>query len=166
MVDFTDTASNEFLSNVGYLSPVGFRLLIDRIRYPNVQFSVQTAEIPDVSVETASYPTPQRTIEIPGDKVNYSDFSCQFIVDEQLENYYEIYEWLLGLVTEQDSKSIQKTRDMTLLVLDSHNNVSREVHFADAYPTSLSAVQFDSKTRDIQYLVGDVTFKYSYFDIR
>jgi len=165
-VDFSDSASNEFLKDVGYASPLGFRLLIDSQRYPNAQFNVQTASIPEISVDAAAYATPQRTIEIAGDKVTYSPFTCTFLVDEQLENYYEIHDWLLGLVVEPDGKDISKTRDLTLFILDSHNNVSREIQFVDAYPTSLSTLDFDAKETSVEYLVGDVSFNYSYFKVK
>jgi hypothetical protein len=165
-VDFTESASNQLLTDITYASPIGFRLLIDSQRYPNAQFSIQTASIPEITVDAAAYATPQRTVEIAGDKVSYSPFSCTFIVDEQLENYYEIHEWLIGLVIEPEARNIRKTRDMTLMVLNSHNNVSREIQFVDAYPTSLSTLDFDAKNTNVEYLVGDVTFNYSYFKVR
>jgi len=165
-VDFSDSASNSLVRDITYASPIGFRLIIDSQRYPNAQFSVQTASIPEITVNAATYATPQRTIAIAGDKVEYSDFSCTFIVDEQLENYYEIHEWLVGLVTEPEDRNTRKTRDLSLLVLDSHNNVSREIQFVDAYPTTLSTLDFDAKNTDVEYLVGDVTFGYSYFKVK
>lgn len=164
-VDFSDTASNEFLKDVGYATPVGFRLLIDSQRYPNAQFNVQTAAIPEISVNAAQYATPQRTIEVSGDKVTYAPFTCTFLVDENLENYYEIHDWLVGLVVEPDDRETRKTRDMTLFILDSHNNVSREIQFTNAFPTSLSTLDFDAKETGVNYLVADVTFSYSYYKI-
>jgi len=164
-VDFSDTASNEFLKDVGYATPVGFRLLIDSQRYPNAQFNVQTAAIPEISVNAAQYATPQRTIEVSGDKVTYAPFTCTFLVDENLENYYEIHDWLVGLVVEPDDRETRKTRDMTLFILDSHNNVSREIQFTNAFPTSLSTLDFDAKETGVNYLVADVTFSYSYYRI-
>lgn len=165
-VDFSDAASNDLLEDITYASPIGFRLLIDSQRYPNAQFSVQTASIPEITVEGATYATPQRSITIPGDKVEYSPFSFTFLVDEQLENYNEIQEWLIGLVVEQETRNIRKVRDMSLLVLNSHNNVSREIQFVDAYPTSLSTLDFDAKSTDVNYLVGDATFNYSFFKVK
>lgn len=164
-VDFSDTAQSTLLKDVGYASPIGFRLAIDSIRYPNAEFTVQTASIPEITVDAATYATPQRNIEVAGDKITYAPFSCSFIIDENLENYYEIHDWLIGLVIEPDDKNIRKTRDMTLLILNSHNNVSREVQFADAYPTSLSTLDFDAKLTSVDYLTAEVSFNYSYFKL-
>jgi len=97
--------------------------------------------------------------------VTYSPFTCTFLVDENLENYHEIHDWLVGLVVEPDNRDTRKVRDMTLFVLDSHNNVSREIQFVNAFPTSLSTLDFDAKNTDVQYLVADVTFSYSYYKI-
>lgn len=153
------------IDDVTFASPIAFRLVMDSVRFPNVEFTVQTAAIPNISVDAATYATPQRVIAIGGDKIDYDPFNCTFLIDEELRNYREIHDWLIGLVIEQEGRSVQKTRDMSLLVLDSNNNVIREVKFIDAYPTSLSTLDFDVKNTSVDYLVGDVSFNYSYFRV-
>jgi len=165
-VDFSDQAVTTLEKDINYLSPIGFRLLIDSLRYPNTQFSVQKAQLPDISVPTSEFSTPQAKLNTPGDKVEYGDFTCSFIVDEYFVNYQEMHDWLIGLVVEPDSKDIEKYRDMTLLVLDSHNNVSREIQFYSAFPVSLSNLEFDAAKTSVEYLTATVTFKYSYFRLK
>jgi len=150
----------------GFAKPVGFRLAIDRLKFPNAEFNVQTASIPEISVNAAQYATPQRTIEVSGDKVTYAPLTISFIIDENLTNYNEIHDWLFGLVTVSEDRSVSKTRDMSLLILDSHNNVSREITFTNAFPTSLSTLDFDAKSTDVEYLIADATFSYSYFKVK
>jgi len=150
----------------GFAKPVGFRLAIDRLKFPNAEFNVQTASIPEISVNAAQYATPQRTIEVSGDKVTYAPLTISFIIDENLTNYNEIHDWLFGLVTVPEDRSVSKTRDMSLLILDSHNNVSREITFTSAFPTSLSTLDFDAKSTDVEYLIADATFSYSYFKVK
>jgi len=150
----------------GFAKPVGFRLAIDRLKFPNAEFNVQTASIPEISVNAAQYATPQRTIEVSGDKVTYAPLTISFIIDENLTNYNEIHDWLFGLVTVPEDRSVSKTRDMSLLILDSHNNVSREITFTNAFPTSLSTLDFDAKSTDVEYLIADTTFSYSYFKVK
>jgi hypothetical protein len=69
-------------------------------------------------------------------------------------------------VTVSEDRSVSKTRDMSLLILDSHNNVSREVTFTNAFPTSLSTLDFDAKSTDVEYLIADASFSYSYFKVK
>ena len=165
-VDFTESRTSELLDETTYASPVGFRLLIDSLKYPNVQFNVQTASIPEITVNAATYATPQRNIEIYGDKIEYASFDISFLINEDLTNYLEIHDWLFGLVTEPETRAIRKSRDMTLFMLGSHNNVVREVEFIDAYPTSLSTVEFDAKNTNIEYLTANTSFNYSYFKVK
>jgi hypothetical protein len=111
----------------------------------------------------AALNTPQRNIALAPDKIDYGQFEMTFLVDEYLLNYIEIHDWMLGLVTTGENKNTRLTRDMTLQVLSSHNNVAREILFVDAYPISLSSLPFDTTIADTNYLVANVSFNYSYF---
>lgn len=148
---------------VNFLSPIGFRLIIDNLSFKNAQFYIQLASLPNLQATPAPYNTPQRNIGIHADKLVYEPFSCTFIIDEDLINYTEIHDWLVSQVTENDTK--KKTRDMTLAILSSHNNVTREIQFVDAYPTDLASLPFDTTQSDVEYLTAAVTFEYSYYKI-
>ena len=78
-----------------YASPVQFRFKITKL--PLVEFFVQSANIPGISLGSAQQNTPLYDIPIPGDKITYSALDLSFIVDENLNNYKEIHDWLLGL---------------------------------------------------------------------
>lgn len=164
-VDFSEGAeTSQVIANPTFVSPSGFRLLIDNQKYKNAQFTVQTVALPDLSVTGAPLNTPQRNITSMPDKVEYGQFEMTFLIDEDLVNYKEIHDWMMGLVVENDT-GVRKQRDMSLMILNSHNNVSREIKFADSYPTSLSSLPFDASSTDVEYLVGNVTFNYSYFKL-
>ena len=78
-----------------YSSPTQFRFILNQI--PKVQFFVQTANIPGISLGEATIPTPYKDIPYVGDKVTYESLNVQFLVDEHLENYIEIHNWMIGL---------------------------------------------------------------------
>jgi hypothetical protein len=126
---------------------------------------VQQVELPELSITTTPFSTPFRDIELSAGKVVYSPLSLTFLIDEELSNYQEIHDWLFGLVSEQDSKSVKKSRDLTLLVLSSSNNVIKEIQFIDAFPTSLGSLPFDVTQTDVEYLTATVSFNYSYFKL-
>lgn len=163
-INFSAESTNPTIDQLTYVNPAGFKLLIDRLKYPNAQYTIQTAALPDMSVEGAQFYTPQRNIFQPPDKVTYGQFEATFLVDEYLVNYTEIHDWMLGLVNQKD-EGVKKVRDMTLQILSSHNNVIKEIQFIDAYPITLSSLPFDTTVADIQYLVASVSFNYSYFKI-
>ena len=54
---------------------------------------------------------------------------------------------------------------MILSVMSSHNNVNKQFQFKDAFPTSLSGVEFTTQGSDIEYLQADVSFRYNEFSI-
>ena len=78
-----------------YASPVQFRFKCSKL--PTVEFFCQSANIPGISIGTATMPTGLKDIPIPGEKVSYQDLSISFLVDENLNNYKEIHDWIIAL---------------------------------------------------------------------
>ena len=78
-----------------YASPVQFRFKCTKL--PKVEFFCQSANIPGISIGSAAMPTGLKDIPLPGDKVTYQDLAISFLVDENLNNYKEIHDWIIGL---------------------------------------------------------------------
>ena len=55
--------------------------------------------------------------------------------------------------------------DATLQVLNSNYKPSVLINFKDAFPVSLSTLEFDVSTRDYSFFTASVTFKYLIYDI-
>ncbi len=147
--------------STNFLNPTSFVLSLDRTTNPNAEFSIQTMVLPDVSANPTPYITRSRNISMSADKLEYAPFECTFLVDEDLTNYREIYDWLYSQVD-----SVQDDyRDITLSVLSSANTVNKQIVFHSAHPTNLGSLPFDITTSDIEYVVATVTFEYSYFEI-
>ena len=91
----TTNIINREPSKRDYASPVQFRFKMTKL--PLVEFFVQSANLPGISLGSAQQNTPLYDIPIPGDKITYSSLDLSFIVDENLNNYKEIHDWLLGL---------------------------------------------------------------------
>ena len=89
-------------SKFDYASPIQFRFKMTKL--PNVEFFVQTANIPGITLGETSIETPLKDIPIPGDKVTYSSLEVSFLVDENLNNYKEIHDWITGIGFPQDHK--------------------------------------------------------------
>lgn len=163
-INFNDEPTSTQISQLNYVNPAGFKLLIDKLKYKNAQYTIQMASLPNMNVSGAQFNTPQRNIYQPADKAVYAPFEVTFLVDEYLTNYTEIHDWMLGMVNQKDA-GVRKTRDITLQIMSSHNNVIKEIQFVDAHPTDLSSLPFDTTITDVQYLVANVVFEYSYFKI-
>ena len=89
-------------SKLDYASPIQFRFKMTKL--PNVEFFVQTANIPGISLGSTTFETPLKSIAGVGDKISYQSLDVSFLVDENLNNYKEIHDWITGLGFPQDHK--------------------------------------------------------------
>ena len=135
--------------------------------------------IPEISLATAIQPSYLKDIDIPGEKLTYGDLTLRFIVDENMENYIKVYEWLTGLgfpETTQQFKNLttndagqrdqkEAFSDGTLRILNSNFKEVAKVKFLDLFPTSLSSLEFDATPTDIQYFTAVASFKYTVYTI-
>ena len=183
----TDSVSpfDKQIANRNYMSPLGFKLILTKT--PKVDFLCQSANIPQISMGTAIQPSYLKDIPVPGDKVLYDDLNVRFLVDEKMENYLAIHKWITGLgypeslgqynqlkkddnrtdslVADQGDPLYFQYSDATLQVLNSNYKPSVLINFKDAFPVSLSTLDFDVTTRDYNYFTAEVTFKYTIYNI-
>ena len=89
-------------SKFDYASPIQFRFKMTKL--PTVEFFIQTANIPGITLGDTTLPTPLKDISMPGDKLTYQTLDVSFLVDENLNNYKEIHDWITGLGFPQDHK--------------------------------------------------------------
>jgi hypothetical protein len=167
-----------FPSNINPLSPNGFMFNITKL--PDVNFFCQSINLPGLNLPSITQGTPFSDAEIPGEKLTYDTLELQFIVDEQMLNYTSVHNWITALgfpqnydqyinFVNQDQKNttnelMQNYSDGVLQILNNSNNPIKTVHFRDLFPTALSALTFLSTSDDVQYLVGNVSFKYTYYE--
>jgi len=150
-----------------FLNPSSFVLTLDSQTYSGVEFTVQTMMLPDVTSDGALVPFRSLNVAMAGDKLNYGSFEVSYLIDEDLLNYKEIYDWMKANVEtlhQQEVIGNNHVRDLTLTIMNSANNVTKQINFIDAYPIALSSLPFDITTTDVEYLTAVVTFQYSYYE--
>lgn len=163
------------ITNRNFLSPAGFKFNI--AKEPKVSFFCNTARIPEINLGLAIQPNYLKDIDIPGEKLTYGDLTIRFLVDENLENYMAVHNWLTGLgapETLQEYKDLidgagenpnKAFSDATLRVLNSNFKDAAVVKFKDMFPYSLSSLEFDATIPDIQYFTAQASFKYTIYNI-
>lgn len=171
-------ALNDQPNNVNFLSPLGFNFAIKKL--PNTNYFVQSVNVPSVQMGDAIMPTPFVNIPTIGDRISYAEFQVSFKVDEDLRNYIELYDWMVQLGFPEDfsqAKNIYEKQnnvdfmaegpysDATITILNSAMRPNLEVLFEDAYPISLSDLQFSATSPSVDYIECQVTFRYKLFRI-
>ena len=157
------------IDNRNFLSPTGFKFTLTRT--PKVSFFCNQANIPDLNLGIAVQPSYTKMLPQPGDIIEFGDLNLRFLVDENLENYMEVQNWIRGLgfpekleqfaqLEESNTPSLVRGRylqdkqniysDGTLQVLTSSQIPNFQIVFKDLFPYSLSTMTFDATDTDIQ----------------
>ena len=98
-------------TKLDYASPTQFRFGINQL--PKVEFFTTSANLPGITAGVATLPTPFKDIPTMGEKLEYENLSISFIVDEYLENYISLHNWMLGIGFPKERKQFRTFRDVT-----------------------------------------------------
>ena len=170
--------------NKSILNKNNFRLLIDKI--PTVEYYVQSVNIPGLTFnELAVGAGVGLDAYFPGDKIEFGKLTVKFLVDEDLENFKEVYDWMNAIIPIQDPAdysaytATQKTptglmsgvdsdlnqySDITLVTNTNKNIPNKFFRFHDCFPTSLGELELISGS-DSEPVTCQVEFIFSYYDI-
>ena len=173
----TNSAFGKQIQNRNFLSGVGFKFNL--AKFPKVDFFSNSARIPELNLELTRQPSYLKNIDVPGERLTYGDFTLRFLVDENMENYLSVYNWLTGLgfpettkefanlIIDKDGQKDPKEAfcDGTLRILNSNYREVAKVKFTDLFPISLSSLDFDATNTDVQYFTAEATFKYTIYDL-
>ena len=170
-------ASNKVPDNLNYLSNISFRLMIEDT--PHLTWFCQSVNVPGISIQAIEMVNPFANIPYAGNNVTFDELSVTFIVDEHLKNWIEIYDRIialgLGEGTEK-SRLLKSASDLTprggtvstivLSILTSGMNPQMEFHFNEAFPISISSLEFNSSATDVEYFTATATFRYTNYEIK
>jgi hypothetical protein len=142
-------------------------------RLPNVNFFVQQISLPSVQFADIAQPAMFNPINIAGDRLSYSDLSVTFKVDEDLTNYIEIYDWMVGLGKPHNFEEYKKLKnsdyglysDADVIIKSSQKNPSIKFTFTNLFPISLTSINLDTTAEDIIYVDVTAEFKFDTFSI-
>ena len=165
------------IQNRNFLAPVGFKFTL--AKYPKVDFFSNSARIPEISLGTAVQPSYLKDIDIPGEKLTYGDLTIRFLVDENMENYMAVHNWLKGVgfpetpqqfkdqTTNDDGIRDEKAvfSDGSLHILNSNFQDVAIVKFQDLFPVGLTSLEFDATETDINYFTAEVSMRYTVYNI-
>lgn len=159
-------------TNINYLQPTSFKLLIDRKHYPNLEFFCQSVSHPGMQMSSVETPFKKVAVPLPGDTLVFGELSCQIILDEDMNSYTEMFNWMRRNLDNINSNPLTRTSrdgpsyaDITLSILSSHNNQTRQIRYIDAIPTNIGDVQFESTSAGTEYLTFPASFRFIYFEL-
>lgn len=162
--------------NRNFLVPLNFAFQINNT--PAVNFFCQKCEIPGIELPSPVGPNPFVDIPHPGDQLQYGkNLKIEFKVDEEMQNYLEIHNWLTGLgkpASFSQRKDIEEgitfkgssgRSDISVFVLTQSKLPNYTITFIDAFPVKLSGLKFDTTNEDVTFLSAEAEFEYLYYKI-
>jgi hypothetical protein len=162
--------------NITPLSPNGFMFNITRL--PDLAFFCQSVNIPGITLGAPEFGNPFNMQPIPGESLTYDQLTVQFLVDSDMVNYKSLYNWIIALGFPQSyqqyinfsgtdttnySELAKNYSDATLQILNGNNQTAQMIQFVDLFPITIDSLMFASTNTDVQYLVGNATFRYGYY---
>ena len=156
----------EIINN--YLSPTNFSVSIERL--PNVEFFCQKTSVPGLTAQAITMGSPTNPFYEVQSQVSYGDLDITFIVDENMNNYKEVLNWMEGISGPESTKQTKSLlaaagfkSDIVLTITNSHKNPHVRFQFKDCFPTTLGSIQLDVNVEDVSYATCSVTMRYDTF---
>ena len=155
-----------------FLQPTGYKLVVNKVRFPNLEFFAQSVNLPSIDLAPAIQPFRGVDAAFPGDKIDYTELNMLVMLDEKMHIYDEMRKWLedgvyknfqnpTGIAT--DAKD-QTEYDIQLLILTSGNNLARTITYKSAFPTFIGDIEFASTPGTLQYISFPMTFRFTGFN--
>ena len=175
-----------------YATGTQWRLAFNRL--PKTNWFCTAATIPGITLGEAQYATPMTDMIVTGDKLTFETLNITFIVDEELQNYRELWDWMVGIGAPVNHSQWETTlakgdgtvrtfgtpdadprtkttfdesnlySDATLIVYNSKNIPKVNVKFKNMFPTSLSSLEYSQELTDVEYFKASATFRYLYYE--
>ena len=139
-------------------------------RLPKVNYFMQKVSLPDfASGGPIEQPTRFVPVKHPSKNVSFDNLSIEFIVDENLENWRELYDWMRTIYLVDDYKNFESETSThftegSILLLNSAMNVNKEIRFHNLLPISLSGIEFDSTDTDLSPRIATATFAFDFYE--
>lgn len=152
-----------------YLGNTYFRFEFTRL--PTVTYFCQRVNLPAISFTHAELPTPLGlTSKVPGGKYEYEQLTVSFMVDEDMKNWLEVYNWMRSIGNLDDIKHHignhhDKYSDARIIITNSAFKPNISVRIRGVFPVALSGIDFDSTTTETETVIATGTFNFTHYEI-
>jgi hypothetical protein len=162
----------DLTTNLNYLQPTAYKLVIDRENYPNLEYFAQSVTHPGMILNPSEVPFRKiQGVPIVGGSLTFNELAVTIILDEDMTAYDEMYQWIRRVIDEVPVRAMDRTStqaptysDITLSILSSQNNVTKQVKYLECCPTALGDIQFESTATGTEFITFTVSFRFTYFE--
>ena len=132
-------------TQLDYASPTQFKFGIAQL--PKVEFFTTAANLPGNTKVDSIFPTPFKDVPVMGEKLTYENLEITFIVDEFLENYKELHNWMIGIAFPKSREQFSDFRSTVSKTPSATQGTSRDI--GDVQPATPVRPMFGDATLTI-----------------
>ena len=135
-----------------------------------MEYFIQRVNLPGFGSDQAlEQPTRFVAAKHPTARPRFDNLTMTFLVNESMENWREIYDWMktIFLVKDHDDyneKISNHFSDGTLHILNSAMKANLHIKFKNIFPVSLSGLEFDSSVSDLTPFTATASFAFDTYD--
>ena len=148
------------------------------VKLPECSLTCKSIKIPGISFNSFNQTTSLNPIPRGGLNLEFEDLELTFLVDEDLNNYLEIANWmrLAAMVkSPSDYSKVQLenlqpgpdgglTSDAQIILLTNESVPNIIFYFRDAFPIYLSEIVFTNDTNNTEPVEATCRMRYTYYD--
>lgn len=160
------------------------QIYVDKFKFvlndlPHVRYFCSAVNLPGITMQEIELPNPLNRLYYGSTKLYYDNMNLTFRVDEDLQNYREIFNWMVGITAPQSTDQFKEFtevtnrgigpkvgyniyRDSTLVTLTNVSNVNLKVFFKDIFPISLTGLEFGVENKTVT--TATATFRYNWYE--
>jgi len=159
-----ERAGNRYFTTPNYLSPTAFRVIIPRL--PKITYFIQTVSIPTVSITPMDIPFKGFSrMQAPASLDLSDQIIINFTIDENMENWQEMYDWMTAVVASRENNgavntSVSLYSDIVVLVYNNAKKMKKKLTFHECFPQSMTSFEFNSSVNDIDPFMVSCNFSY------
>jgi len=152
------------------LYPTQFTFSMNRL--PKMSYFVNKVSVPDFGFESALDQTTRFvTVRHPGSKLTFGNLEVTFLVDENMETWREVRDWIESISVLDDFAKIDPNykdhfSEGTLMILTSAKNPNIEVTFENLFPISISGFEFDATATELTGFECRAVFAFDKYSVK
>jgi len=154
-------------TNTNYILNTGFYFGIQRL--PTVQYFCQEVNLPGLNFGEIRQPTRFIDVKHPASMLNFEQLDVSFIVDEDLANWREVYDWMRSIVNIENTNEYvspaDQYSDATLILLNSAMRENVRIKFKNCFPTNLTGLRFITTPSEVEPQIASMTITFDSYEV-
>lgn len=167
-------------ANTNILHPNGF--IIQITRADTITFFAQRVNLPGLMINNSKQNNPFVPIPVPGDTAQWDNLQISFLIDEDLRNWEEVFNWFTGITFPRDYQQfidqanetsgpkprseVNMYAQVTVIVLNNQKNPIVEFIFEDCIPANLEGSMLDITQSDVDASLTTLSLEFSNYRMR